>query len=130
MKKILSLLLVVMLMATCAACSTSPNKNNDNEQKEETSKIEYYSGSKVPTLESVSGENLLETRDGYYLYGTYDTEEEGRAAMDLYVSALVTAHGFERNDTSIGYELTNGTDTVKIFGGNKGDKLAICVMIN
>lgn len=118
-----------MLVVTCSACSATAN-NATIEEKEETAKIEYYSNSSVPTLESVLDENLLEPRDGYYLYGTYDTEEEAKTVMDLYVSALVTAHGFERNDTSVGYELTNGTDTVKIFGGNKDDKLAICVMIN
>lgn len=129
MKKLLSILLVIMLVVICGACSSDSN-NTTVEEKEETPQIEYYSNSQVPTLESISGENLIEPRDGYYLYGPYDTEEEGEAVMQLYVATLVEVYKFQRIDSSMGFELTRGTDTVKIFGGNKGDKLAVCVMIN
>ena len=130
MKKLLLLFLAIMLVVCCSACSTSSSNNVNTESKEQAPKIEYYSNTNVPTLDSVTGENLIEPRGGYYLYGPYDTEGEGKAVMDIYVSALVTAHGFERKDTSVGYELTKGADTVKIFGGNMDDKLAICVMID
>lgn len=132
MKKLLSILLVVIIVATCSACSVSYSNSDDTtvEEKEEQPKIEYYPNTNVPTLDSLLDEPQLSGSDGRYLYGPYDTESEGIVVMESYVSTLVTAHGFIREDTSIGFELTDGTNTITIIGGNYSEKLAICVMID
>lgn len=127
MKKILSILLVLMLVATCSACSASSKNNNDT--ADDTATVKYYPNTNVPTLDSLFDETELRGTDGYYVYGTYSTESDAKVVMDLYLSALVSNYKFTRIDTSVGYQATDGTNTVTIIGGNWESEFAVCVMI-
>ena len=133
MKKLIALLLALLMVLAMAACgdeaetAAAPEPTAAEETTEAEDAVVYYKGTNIPTLDSVLGENVLRN-ENVYSYGPYDTEEEAGNVIRLYAAALL-ALDFTENETAVGYELTDGKDTVAVFGGSYDDKLAVAVMV-